>query len=300
MPDESPFFSIIVPAYNRAYILPETIQSVQQQKFTNWELIVVDDGSSDNTEELIRKLSESDKRIKYLYQQNAERSAARNNGARNANGSYFLFLDSDDAFHKEHLQNIFDFLTSKNFPICMVITNLLYIRDNQIQETTCPQMKDGKHLEYVLMNAITPTRVCLHRAIFEVFTFDTKIVIVEDLVLWTCIATTFNVFHLNSATAMYRIHEGNSVDLSKNPYIPRYKGLKRLFFDADYKEIQKHIPRKLINYLLAECNFNMARHFQHVGNKNQMRIKLLKTLKFKPNFRVKEVAYMILNSFSGK
>lgn len=298
MPDESPFFSIIVPAYNRAYILPETIHSVQQQIFTNWELIVVDDGSTDNTEEVIGKLSESDKRIKYLYQQNAERSAARNNGARNANGSYFLFLDSDDAFHKDHLQNIFTFLSVKNFPVCMIIANLLYLKDNEIIDTPFPPMKEGKHLEYVLMNAITPTRVCLHRAIFEVFKFDTKIVIVEDLVLWTCVATKFEVYHLNSSTAIYRIHEGNSVDLTKNPYIPRYEGLKRLFFDKDYSEIQKYIPRSVVNYLLAECNFNMARHFQHVGKRKQMRMKLLNTLRFKRNFRVKEVLYMMMKSFS--
>ena len=77
----SPFFSIIIPTYNRDYILPETINSIQEQSFGNWEVILVDDGSTDNTRELVESLSIVADRIRYVYQQNAERSVARNNGA---------------------------------------------------------------------------------------------------------------------------------------------------------------------------------------------------------------------------
>ena len=78
---DSPFFSIIIPTYNRDYILPETIYSIQEQSFGNWEVVVVDDGSKDNTRELVESLSIVADRIRYVYQQNAERSVARNNGA---------------------------------------------------------------------------------------------------------------------------------------------------------------------------------------------------------------------------
>ena len=77
----SPFFSITIPAYNRGYILPETIKSIQEQTFQAWEVIIVDDGSKDNTREIVEQLSAEDSRIRYVYQDNAERSAARNNGA---------------------------------------------------------------------------------------------------------------------------------------------------------------------------------------------------------------------------
>ncbi|HPY82753.1 MAG TPA: glycosyltransferase family A protein, partial [Bacteroidales bacterium] len=77
-----PLFSIIIPTYNRAHILPRTIASVLAQTYSNWECIIVDDGSTDSTKDLIA--SYSDTRIKYVYQHNAERSAARNNGIRNA------------------------------------------------------------------------------------------------------------------------------------------------------------------------------------------------------------------------
>ena len=77
--NEGPDFSIIIPSYNRASFLMKAIQSVLNQTHTNFELIVVDDGSTDNTRELIE--NSTDPRLKYIFQQNAERAAARNKGA---------------------------------------------------------------------------------------------------------------------------------------------------------------------------------------------------------------------------
>ena len=86
-------FSIIIPTYNRASFLPKAIESVLAQTYTEWELIIVDDGSTDNTKEVVSKYNDS--RITYIYQKNAERSAARNNGILHANGNYICFMDSD-------------------------------------------------------------------------------------------------------------------------------------------------------------------------------------------------------------
>ncbi|MCS6985063.1 MAG: glycosyltransferase family 2 protein, partial [Leptospiraceae bacterium] len=79
-----PFFSVILPTYNRASWLPRSIQSVLDQKFQDFELIIVDDGSTDNTREVVAHFS--DPRIKYYYKENQERSAARNFGIRKASG----------------------------------------------------------------------------------------------------------------------------------------------------------------------------------------------------------------------
>jgi glycosyltransferase involved in cell wall biosynthesis len=91
---KSPFFSIILPTYNRASFISKAIESVIDQLYNKWELIILDDGSTDNTKEIV--LSFNDDRIRYIYQENKERSAARNNGIRNAKGEYICFLDSDD------------------------------------------------------------------------------------------------------------------------------------------------------------------------------------------------------------
>jgi GalNAc5-diNAcBac-PP-undecaprenol beta-1,3-glucosyltransferase len=118
---ESPFFSVIIPAYNRAYILPRTIQSVLNQQFENWELIIIDDGSKDNTAELMKQYS--DERIHYHYQNNSERSAARNNGINRSKGKYICFLDSDDEFLPEHLSGLYRFIQEEENPIALLYTD---------------------------------------------------------------------------------------------------------------------------------------------------------------------------------
>ena len=95
------FFSIIIPTYNRAHVLAKAIESVINQRYTNWELIIIDDGSNDNTREVVQQFN--DPRINYVYQENTERSQARNNGIKLAKGLYICFLDSDDEYCDNHL-----------------------------------------------------------------------------------------------------------------------------------------------------------------------------------------------------
>lgn len=90
----TPFFSIIIPTYNRAKLLTRAVGSVTSQDFSNFELIVVDDGSSDDTENLVSAIN--DTRIKYIKQENKGVCAARNTGSKNATGTFLIFLDSDD------------------------------------------------------------------------------------------------------------------------------------------------------------------------------------------------------------
>jgi glycosyltransferase involved in cell wall biosynthesis len=102
----TPFFSVVIPAYNRASFLTRTITSVLQQSYPDFELLVIDDGSTDNTRELMRSFTEKDARVRYIHQENAERGAARNNGIRMAKGEWIVFLDSDDELYTEHLSTL--------------------------------------------------------------------------------------------------------------------------------------------------------------------------------------------------
>lgn len=98
-----PIFSIILPTFNRAYCLATAIQSVLDQSFESWELIIVDDGSTDDTQIIAEGFANSDSRIQYLFQENSGASAARNYGIEKACGLYLAFLDSDDRYTQEHL-----------------------------------------------------------------------------------------------------------------------------------------------------------------------------------------------------
>jgi hypothetical protein len=148
------------------------------------------------------------------------------------------------------------------------------------------------------LQPITPSRVCIHRDIFKEFRFDPLIVIVEDLVLWVSIATKYPAFQLCENTLIYRIHEGNSVDLSRNSYYDRYKGLLRLFNDEDYQSISQKIDTRIKKHLLAECTFNMARHFEFVKNYKQMNTELMRSFKHLPSYRNKERVFMFMNHWS--
>ena len=98
----NPFFSIVIPTYNRALLVLESIHSVIAQSFNDFEIIVVDDGSSDDTESAVKSISSD--QVLYFKKQNGERGAARNFGIERASGQYVVFLDSDDKMLINHLE----------------------------------------------------------------------------------------------------------------------------------------------------------------------------------------------------
>ncbi|MDD9912572.1 MAG: glycosyltransferase family 2 protein [Alphaproteobacteria bacterium] len=108
----SPFFSIVIPVYNRAGRIGPTLKSCLEQTFQDFEIILVDDGSSDNLEEVINTYN--DDRLRYIYQENAGGGAARNTGMLAAKGQYIALLDSDDMYFPEKLQKAYDFLTENS------------------------------------------------------------------------------------------------------------------------------------------------------------------------------------------
>lgn len=101
----NPIISIITPAFNASAFISEMIQSVLNQTYYNWELIIVDDGSTDNTSEIIKGFANKDNRIKYIYQENGRQGKARNRAIKEAKGEYLAFLDADDLWVEDKLEN---------------------------------------------------------------------------------------------------------------------------------------------------------------------------------------------------
>ena len=99
-----PLISVIVPSYNQAKYLDECLQSVLDQTYTDWECIIVNDGSPDNTEEVAKKWVEKDSRYKYLHKKNGGLSSARNAGIETAKGEWILPLDADDKIGNQYLE----------------------------------------------------------------------------------------------------------------------------------------------------------------------------------------------------
>jgi glycosyltransferase involved in cell wall biosynthesis len=123
--------SVIIPAYNHAALIKEAINSVLQQTYENWELIIVDDGSMDNTKEIISKFN--DPRIKYVYQNNSGVAAAMNNGFNLATGDFFGWLDADNYYHKDIFKKV-NQIISREEKIEIIYGNV-YIVNIDGQET---------------------------------------------------------------------------------------------------------------------------------------------------------------------
>ncbi|MDQ7033251.1 MAG: glycosyltransferase family 2 protein, partial [Desulfonauticus sp.] len=110
-----PLVSVVIPTYNRASLVKEAILSVINQNFKDWELLVVDDRSTDNTEDIVKSLAEKDSRIKYLKNEFAKGpSGARNYGIKHSKGDLIAFLDSDDLWKPWHLERGIYFLEKYN------------------------------------------------------------------------------------------------------------------------------------------------------------------------------------------
>jgi GalNAc5-diNAcBac-PP-undecaprenol beta-1,3-glucosyltransferase len=104
----SPFFSVVIPTYNRADLIGDTIQSVLAQTFFDFEIVIVDDGSTDDTKQIVERIASP--RVRYYKKKNEERGAARNYGIGKALGEYVVFLDSDDTMHADHLAVLYEHL----------------------------------------------------------------------------------------------------------------------------------------------------------------------------------------------
>lgn len=115
-----PFFSVIIPTYNRLQYLREALESVRRQSFTDYEVIVVDDGSTDGTQtgvlEMLKSGNAQKLKLKYLRQENAGPGTARNLGAREARGEYLAFLDSDDLWFPWTLECFANSIAANNYP----------------------------------------------------------------------------------------------------------------------------------------------------------------------------------------
>jgi glycosyltransferase involved in cell wall biosynthesis len=145
-----PLVSIIIPAYNAGRFINETIISVQNQTYTNWELIVVNDGSTDDTLNIIQKFSNDDKRISFITKKNSGVSDTRNKGIDAAKGEFIAFLDADDVWMKDNLQKKIELL-KRDASVDFVFSNMMQADQNLQNSTLAPVGKDESIFEDLLL-----------------------------------------------------------------------------------------------------------------------------------------------------
>jgi len=203
-----PFFSVVIPTYNRAEFVVPAIHSVLSQTFSDFEVVVVDDGSKDNTEEVVAAITDS--RIRYFKKSNAERAAARNFGIRVSNGRYVNFLDSDDAQYPHHLQAAHDFIRQNE----VEIFHLGY--DVKLPDGRILRTLDRINLinQRILSgNLLSCNGVVARKDILLQHPFNEtrELSSLEDWELWIRLGARYNIHSVNSVTSTVIDHAQRSV-----------------------------------------------------------------------------------------
>jgi len=210
------FFSIIIPTYNRADLVTIAISSVLNQTYQDFEIIIVDDGSTDNTEEVVKDIMDS--RVKYFYKDNEERSIARNFGIQMACGKYIGFLDADDYFLENHLKVIYDFISTKS-SVQVVHTGYEFRNENGDCLKKVQTFPESVNQNILIDNPLICNSIIINQNLFREYQFinNKSAILAEDWYLWIVLASNNQIHLINKITTIVVQHANRSLN-KLNPH----------------------------------------------------------------------------------
>lgn len=270
---QTPLVSIIIPAYNYANFISETLQSIQQQTYINWEAIVVDDGSTDETQRVVNTFVASDKRIKYIYQTNKGLPAARNTGIKASEGIYIQFLDADDLLSEMKLEVQVKYMQENpNSDISYTNAhyfknpdkNIFYTDINLNKNAWMPKLNgSGKIIleKLIEFNIMPVNSALIKRDLFNTVGYQNEeLKSHEDWEYWLRCAlagATFNFVKVENAYALIRVHYTSMSQKNANMLKSRIQLRSKL---------KMYINNSLINpelkYTLYQLNYIYNKRLQ--------------------------------------
>jgi len=279
-----PFFTVILPTYNRATFLPKAIDSIINQTFIDWELIIVDDGSTDNSCQVVEAYL-TDARIIYLHQHNQERCVARNNGINVSKGQFITFLDSDDYFMPMRLELLHDFIVEDKSVFSFYYTGLSIEKDDKISVRTEMLIDTYKNVyDFICSSVIFSQQVCIRRNVVEKYQYDLRFVVGEDMELWLRVVTEHRPqFIADQATIVVCEHDERSINEKKsNPGAKQLIILRYIF--------KKPHPGNLVSSRvkkkkLCDTYFSIARHYIFNGKRYSAIKSLIFSIIIKPGHK---------------
>lgn len=221
--------SVIITTYNRRRFLREAAMSVLQQDYPDKEIIVVDDGSTDNSIEEVKDLP-----VRYVWKENSGISSARNRGIGESGGEYIAFLDVDDLWKKKKLSTQISQMKAKDHSVSY--TDEIWIRDGKrLNQKLRHKKYSGMIFEHCLpLCIISPSSVVIKREIFEdVGLFDESLPVCEDYDMWLRVTARYPVLFIERPLVIKR--GGHEDQLSR-----RYAGMDRFRIQAIVKILQAH------------------------------------------------------------
>lgn len=210
MPDKDILFSIIVPTYNREAFIEKTIKSILAQTYGHFEVIIADDGSTDNTEQVVKGIGDS--RVLYFKKENAERGAARNFGISKANGDFLTFVDSDDILYPNHFAEAIKLLRQN--PLAEVFHLAYEYRDIEGKLLAVKKHKGDLNRQLIRGNIISCIGIFIKKGILSgnlLFSENRALSGTEDWLLWLRLAARYKFYFSNNITACMINHDSRSV-----------------------------------------------------------------------------------------
>ena len=241
--------SVVIPTYNRKDLLKRSINSVINQTIKPFEIIVVDDGSLDGTETMIRRNYDL---VKFIKQENKGVSAARNSGIKVSNGEWICFLDSDDEWKKDKLEKQIN-AVNDNPGYHLFHSNEIWVKNGiRINQKKKHKKYGGDIFEKCLdMCRISPSSVMIDKTVFdEVGNFNENLVVCEDYELWLRICDKYRVFFIDEPLIIkYGGHQGQlsySIESIENH---RIKALEYLILENLNRKNKRHAIQMLLSKL---------------------------------------------------
>lgn len=258
----TPTFSIIIPTFNRADHLHSAIRSVLAQSREDWELIIVDDGSKDNTKNVATSYT-GEPRIRYHYQENRELNGARNTGVRLARGTYCCFLDDDDFYDTNHLEALSKAITATGESHGIYRTNMRIIGEGI--RLASPPFKNGEDALIQLWQ--TPRNLlplAIHRDLLVQQPFDENDLLIDDFIWLNSALAHETLFQTEATTANYIQHENNRTKLYHSiDLLPKI--VARLQQAYEVQGVGKRVDKSLLHLRIQHQYMHLARQLARQG-----------------------------------
>lgn len=298
-------FSVIIPAYNAENFIKNAIDSVLSQTIEDFEIIVVNDGSNDSTENVVNEIS--DKRVRCISQKNAGVSAARNTGIQNAKGEYICFLDADDLWNPNHLEVVSQLINKYPETSVYLTGHEIILHNGQRIAKACPgvsvDMQSDNLFEHIWKYGYflnTNSVVCKKSTFDIVGQFEVGVKNGEDDDMWYRLFSYFSVAISSEITTAY-IRENSRATMSKI-FVNDWIFLQRvddIMASSDVSDEKK----KYLHKLLEQRKLSYVRHCLLTGDKKTARKQMKqidkKELKFK-KYAETLLAFMVPSFVSAK
>ena len=256
-----PKVSVIVPAYNRAKLLSRALESIFAQTFNDYEVIVVDDGSKDETPEVIKQFAG---RVKYIRKENGGSASARNRGIEESKGEYIAFLDSDDTWVPEKLEEQVKVLDAhKNVGI--VYARMPIINEKGERVGTKPAGISGRNFKELIehwgdlpTSTVMARRECFQKAGM----FDTALTTMQDIDMWIRISRHFELYEIENKVLAYYYRHDEQITQNR---LKLYEGRVAIFKKILNNSQGERLPEAFLRRLAVE-QYVLSRIYYEQGN----------------------------------